>query len=143
MRPFSPVEGGRRIDEHADVVVLAGDIHAGARGPGWAREAFPDKPIVYVPGNHEFYGQHWMQLLDPLREMARKHDVHFLENDAVELGGVRFLGASLWADFELFGRERRVDAQHLACSSMNAYQHWSGCFENGSFQPGLLVEVGA
>lgn len=122
MRPFSPVTEGRRIDEHADAVVLAGDIHAGARGPGWARDAFPDKPIVYVAGNHEFYGQHWTQLLDPLREMARKHGVQFLENDAVTISGVRFLGCSLWTDFELFGQKKRVAAMQRAGEIMNDYR---------------------
>ncbi len=122
MRPFSPVIEGRRIDEQADVVVLAGDIHGGARGLRWARETFPDKPIVYVAGNHEFYEQHWTQLLDPLREMARQHDIEFLEAGGVDLGGVRFLGCSLWTDFELFGQERRVGAQRLARARMNDYQ---------------------
>ncbi len=52
LRPVSPVMEGWRVDEHADVVMLAGDIHAGARGPGWARETFPEKPIVYVTRTH-------------------------------------------------------------------------------------------
>lgn len=49
----------------ADVVVLAGDTHVGVKGIEWAAQAFPDKPILYVPGNHEFYRQaipkhiHW------------------------------------------------------------------------------------
>ena len=39
----------------ADVVVLAGDIHGGTKGLAWAREEFPHTPIVYVPGNHEYF----------------------------------------------------------------------------------------
>ncbi len=46
---------GKRIDADADVVVLAGDIDDGLGGIRWARESFPDKPIVMVAGNHEFY----------------------------------------------------------------------------------------
>jgi predicted phosphodiesterase len=38
----------------ADVVVLAGDIGKKSNGIIWAREKFPDKEIIYVPGNHEF-----------------------------------------------------------------------------------------
>ena len=30
----------------ADVVVLAGDIHPGSDGVIWARQTFPDKPVV-------------------------------------------------------------------------------------------------
>jgi predicted phosphodiesterase len=40
----------------ADVVVLAGDIHVGRNGFDWAREQFPNKPVLYVLGNHEYYG---------------------------------------------------------------------------------------
>jgi predicted phosphodiesterase len=51
---FAVVMDGARIDAQADVVVLAGDIDDGLGGFRWAREAFPDKPIVMVAGNHEF-----------------------------------------------------------------------------------------
>ena len=40
----------------ADVVVLAGDIHVRHHGVDWARERFPGVPVLYVLGNHEYYG---------------------------------------------------------------------------------------
>ncbi|WP_425334298.1 metallophosphoesterase [Polynucleobacter sphagniphilus] len=40
----------------ADVVVLAGDIGLRAEGVTWARKSFPQQAIIYVAGNHEFYG---------------------------------------------------------------------------------------
>lgn len=40
----------------ADVIVLAGDIGKGNSGIYWAGNTFPDKPIVYLASNHEFYG---------------------------------------------------------------------------------------
>jgi len=46
----------------ADVVVLAGDIDVGIRGVEWARRSFPSSPVVYVPGNHEFYRCHMQDL---------------------------------------------------------------------------------
>lgn len=39
----------------ADVVVLAGDIDCGTKGVAWARQAFPDVPVLSVAGNHEHY----------------------------------------------------------------------------------------
>ncbi len=39
-----------------DIVVLAGDIHVGDHGIDWAPRSFPPTPVIYVPGNHEFYG---------------------------------------------------------------------------------------
>lgn len=98
----------------ADVVVLAGDIHKGTHGMQWARQRFGNLPIVYVAGNHEFYDQHWDDLLGELRREAELYDINFLENDAVTIAGVRFLGATLWTDFEFFGQERRAESMRAA-----------------------------
>jgi Icc-related predicted phosphoesterase len=119
---FAPFEPETAAVAAADIVVLAGDIHKGVRGIEWARTAFADKPIIYVAGNHEFYGQHWTRLLDKLHEAAEKHGVHFLENEAVEKAGVRFLGCSLWTDFDLFGAEAKRSAMVRAQSNMNDYR---------------------
>ena len=117
------VHAGERIDAQADVVVLAGDIDDGVGGFRWARETFPDKPIVYVAGNHEFYGYNWIQHLETMREAANKYDIDFLETDGIDLGGVRFLGCSLWTDFELFGADRKSDAMKAAKASMMDYKY--------------------
>ncbi|MCP8467434.1 metallophosphoesterase [Pseudomonas sp. ZM23] len=96
--------GGRELpEEDADVVILAGDIHEHLQGLHWAREAFPDTQIVYVAGNHEFYNADLPELTQAMRNLARALDIHFLENDAVVLGNVRVLGATLWTDFQLYG----------------------------------------
>jgi hypothetical protein len=91
----------------ADVIVLAGDIDVGVRGIEWSRQAFGDKPVLYVAGNHEFYGGYWVRTLAEMREAAQQHGVQFLEDNAVEIAGVRFLGCSLWTDFDLFGKADR------------------------------------
>jgi hypothetical protein len=121
--PYSAVQHGARVDACADVVVLAGDIDDGLGGFRWARETFPDKPLVMVAGNHEFYGYHWAHHLDAMREAANTYGIHYLENEGVELAGVRFLGCSLWTDFELFGAERKTEAMRLAKSSMKDYRY--------------------
>jgi predicted phosphodiesterase len=105
-----------------DVVVLAGDISEGTRGLLWARETFPDKAIVYVDGNHEFYGQNWGKHIDAMRELARNREIHYLENDAVMIGGVRFLGCALWTDFELYGAAAKLEAMSTARQQMNDYK---------------------
>lgn len=119
--PLGVSQNGKRIDEHADVVVLAGDIDEGVKGFRWARETFLDKPVIYVAGNHEFYGQHWTQHIDTMREAAAKHNIDFLEAEAIDLGGIRFLGCSLWTDFELLGADAKPAALRLAKSTMNDY----------------------
>lgn len=99
--------GGRRElpEVEADVVVLAGDIHEHLQGLHWAREAFPDTPLVYVCGNHEFYHSDLPELTQAMRNLARALDIHFLDNDAAIIDGVRFLGATLWTDFHLYGED--------------------------------------
>jgi predicted phosphohydrolase len=86
-------------------VVLAGDIDHGTRGLEWARACFPHQPIVYVAGNHEYYGEAMPKLTDELRERSLSLGISFLENDAVELADCRFLGCTLWSDLQLFGPE--------------------------------------
>lgn len=118
-----PVEvDGRRIDEQADVIVLAGDIHEGVHSPMWARESFPDKPIVLICGNHEFYGKDWNRNLRKIREKSAGLGIHFLENEAVEIDGIRFLGCTLWTDFMLEGEARRQTSMIEAKQKMNDYQ---------------------
>lgn len=119
MAPFvPPVQAVRQ----ADVVVLAGDIHTDTQGLAWAAQAFPGKPVVYVAGNHEFYGGHWEHTLAHMRLRAGELDIHLLENDAVTLGGVRFLGCSLWTDFDLGGPEQHDAAMRAAWKSMMDYR---------------------
>jgi predicted phosphodiesterase len=89
----------------ADFVVLAGDIHSGARGMEWARLQFPDAPVIYVPGNHEFYGGRMQDVLTALRKEARHFEIQLLDGDEFIFGGIRFLGATLWTDFALYGSE--------------------------------------
>src|SRR5438552_6183610 len=90
-------------DTDADAVVLAGDIHLGREGRKWARRHFPDQPVVYVLGNHEFYRHSIPDLTETLkRETAGSH-IHLLENETVELNGFTFLGCTLWTDFSLAG----------------------------------------
>lgn len=113
---------GQRIDSGADVVVLAGDIDEGLKGLRWAREAFPDKPVVYVAGNHEFYRKDWSRHLDDMRELAHALGILFLERDAVEIGGVRFLGSTLWTDFEINGEGTAQACMREAQERLNDYQ---------------------
>jgi hypothetical protein len=79
----------------ADAVVLAGDIFNGVQGLEWALKTFPDQPVVFVAGNHEYYGGDIPKLTGELRKLAKGTNVHFLENDSVCIGDIVFLGATL------------------------------------------------
>lgn len=104
-----------------DVVVLAGDIDVGVKGILWAQKVFAPRPVVYVLGNHEYYRQQWEGLVDKARATAAGSNVHFLERDEVTIGGIRFLGCSLWADFKLWGAHRQMEAMGAAGRGLNDY----------------------
>jgi Icc-related predicted phosphoesterase len=108
------------LQTDADVIVAAGDIATKGRGIKWLRESFPGKPVVYVAGNHEYYGNAIPHFTDKLREEATEYSVHFLENTYCVIGDVLFLGCTLWTDFDLFGDRHKGKA--LASESMNDYQ---------------------
>lgn len=76
-----------------------------ARAIPWALAAFPDKPIIYVAGNHEFYGGSLGHTMNKMRAAAKGTRLHFLHNEEVVLDGVRFLGATLWTDYRLTGNQ--------------------------------------
>jgi predicted phosphodiesterase len=83
------------------VYVLAGDIGRPDDAIAWARQL--DRPVLYVPGNHEFYGRSLSSTRAELRRLAAGSGVHVLDNDECCIGGVRFLGSTLWSDFLLDG----------------------------------------
>ena len=103
----------------ADVVILAGDIGVGVEGLRWAEERFPDRPMIYVPGNHEFY-HHDLSLIEELKEQAPEH-IHVLNDDQVTIDGVRFLGSVLWTDFGLFGEADRLFAMQQVRQQMTDF----------------------
>src|SRR5512135_2462248 len=85
----------------ADVVILAGDIARPKDAVAWASGL--SKPVLYVAGNHEFYGGSIDATLAELRKLGAGTRIRLLDDDEVVLDGVRFLGSTLWTDFMLFG----------------------------------------
>ena len=85
----------------ADAIVLAGDIARPNEAMAWATSF--ERPVVYVPGNHEFYGGALDATLRELKRLGANTRVKVLDCDEIVLGDVRFLGATLWTDFLLFG----------------------------------------
>lgn len=129
--------GPTRTD--ADVIVLTGDIWKGAQGIGWARQTWPDRHIIYVPGNHEFYGRQRADTLTEMRAEARKAGVHLLDNDELILDGVRFLGATLWTDFELHGAKEAVWSMHEGLRYLNDFRVIRE--DLGTFSPARSIEL--
>jgi Icc-related predicted phosphoesterase len=101
---------------HADVLVLAGDI--GSYQPGSMLSAQgqvdfglsrfsprPDLagwpvPVLFVPGNHEYDGMAFEEADARLRQTCADLGIIHLHQREEVIRGVRFLGCTLWSDFE-------------------------------------------
>ena len=120
---LNPPYSWRIPETPAEMVVLAGDIGVGLKGLKWAlREAERlQKHAVYVPGNHEYYGER-LTVLENMRAVARGSRVAVLDMDEFTWNGVRFLGLTLWTDYLLFGREHRAGAMEKAARFLKRWQ---------------------
>jgi predicted phosphodiesterase len=98
----------------ADVLVLAGDISTRTLGLEAFRNRTARQAVIYVPGNHEYYSGSLSKVAAEMRDCADLIDMHLLDNDELIIGGVRFLGATLWTDFVLFGEARRAETMAAA-----------------------------
>lgn len=105
----------------ADAVIAAGDISRPQEAVAWLQALH--KPVLYVAGNHEFYGDSIAGVRAELRRLCAGSNVHFLDNEEVVLDGVRFLGTTLWTDFMLCGKgEPRAEAMREAARFMNDFR---------------------
>lgn len=128
----SVITGGFMIDAaDADVIILAGDIDKGTSGVEWAivESIAENKPVIYVPGNHEYYG-HTPDIVDEMKHLAAKHEapVYVLDCDMVEIGGVRILGATLWSSLTAGGDDEftRHAIQSLIMDYRAIHNHHGG-----------------
>lgn len=85
----------------ADIIILAGDIARPKEALEWARGF--SKPVLYVAGNHEFYGGNLASTANDLQALSAETNIHILDNTEMVLHGIRFLGSTLWSDFNLYG----------------------------------------
>jgi hypothetical protein len=94
----------------ADVLVLAGDIGSYQAGSSLTRLGLVDFglqrfanwpcPVVFVPGNHEYDGQEFGEAHSRLQDVCRRLGFIWLERGVAMIHGVRFIGCTLWTDFD-------------------------------------------
>jgi Icc-related predicted phosphoesterase len=82
-------------------IVLAGDIHSNIEGlDAFVRNLAKLAPVVLVAGNHECFDHEFNDTFEKLAAWATSiPDVHFLENQTVEIDGVTFVGCTFWTNF--------------------------------------------
>ena len=103
----------------ADALVLAGDIGSYQPGSKLTTLNIPDfglgrfsplpvaeggagwpVPVFFLPGNHEYDGLDFDEAHFRLRETCERLGMTWLERETVVLAGVRFIGCTLWTDFD-------------------------------------------
>ena len=119
---FSDTEKKFDNPNAADLLVLSGDIIVAKKGDPhgfFARIADHYQDIVYVAGNHEYYGGTWDKTLDLVRAVVAPYsNIHFLENQTADIRGVKFVGTTLWTDMNKQDPVIRYYIQH----GMNDYR---------------------
>lgn len=79
--------------EDADIAVVAGDVVSDR----WLIKTAQRLPIVFVAGNHEFYRHGHAERLAQLKALE---GVRVLENEWIQIGDIRFIGATLWTSYD-------------------------------------------
>jgi predicted phosphodiesterase len=113
--PFAPPK------VRADLVVLAGDIANGAAGIEWATQTF-SVPVIYLAGNHEYYEGEFDSVRESISACARRCGIELLDCSELVVGGVRFLGCTLWTDYSLAPQACRPEVIEAARKLSPDYQ---------------------
>ena len=115
------------VAEHNDlVVVIAGDFCDRLLGITLAQRMlnmFPNIHIVYVPGNHEYYGTSIEVLSHDLMKSSqyieRLHVLDGMYINTAKIDDVTFIGGTLWTDFN----KQNTAVMNVAQREMNDYNY--------------------
>lgn len=89
-------------------LILAGDVWEGTRCLMHAEESWMTKLaeryryIIIVLGNHDYWGENFNSFPAKFKNMIKDlhlNNVFLLDDESITLEGVRFVGGTLWTDF--------------------------------------------
>lgn len=103
--------------DDADVCIVAGDVLGGPESVDYLAGKIKI-PLIFVPGNHEYWGQVYQSSRTAMNSAGRKHShVHVLsDGQSVVIKDTLFVGGTLFTDFELFGQSNINDVMSVAVS---------------------------
>ena len=88
----------RAAMEERDLLICAGDVAERDAGHNWLNLQAEHSPVVFVAGNHEYYGTD-IKWVDTYYSMD-KHDLFTLQMGVYEQDGIRIAGCTLWTDMK-------------------------------------------
>ncbi|MFI5447894.1 metallophosphoesterase [Polaromonas sp. UC242_47] len=144
----------------ADLLVLAGDIGSYQQGSRLSELGVSDfglarfsplplaqggagwpTPVFFLPGNHEYDGLDFEATHLRLRETCKRLGMVWLERETVVFQGLRFIGCTLWADFDALSADaaragditlgQQLLAREKAFRAANFYLNKNHSFQNG------------
>ncbi|MBI5907771.1 MAG: metallophosphoesterase, partial [Burkholderiales bacterium] len=83
-------------------------------GAGWPT------PVFFLPGNHEYDGLDFDETHARLRQTCQRLGMVWLESESVLLQGVRFVGCTLWTDFDALTDEQALAGEVTPTSQLKA-----------------------
>lgn len=90
--------------ENVDVLVLAGDICTHRLMVDMVSsicQRFENSTVIWVHGNHEYYGTGRETIVARSMELMKQNkNLKWLELGSVELGGIKFLGTTMWFPYD-------------------------------------------
>jgi hypothetical protein len=106
----------------SDLLILAGDTDVGTKGAAWITHEYHQRPILYIIGNHEYYGKQLPTIQQQMLTLEPQTNLYILENRELILGNIRFLGCTLWTDYQLFGGIKKAFAMYETQQTMTDYR---------------------
>lgn len=138
-------------DDMDSAFIIAGDIWTdgrfalrqwqdGSHDTWIARMSRRFKYVVVVLGNHDYWGRNVLYEAQKIKEAIKLQgltNVFLLEKDAIVLDQVKFIGGTLWTDFN------RHDpmVMHMAPQIMNDYKHMRYGRDYRRCRPSDLYEI--
>lgn len=122
------------VRDDVDLVICAGDLcdQGGVvAGMKWLRHYCRFAEIVMVLGNHDYFRGSIPGVLKEARMAADDLGIHLLENDSVVIGGIKFIGCTLWSDFDLTGDP--IDKAFAINHARFAMADFQGAIDRGEF----------
>jgi len=92
----------------ADIVICAGDFSNKLEHIKLLRSWHKDSSIVYIAGNHEFYGtENMYDRYLKIQKECIDNDIYFLQNCYVIVKDCLIIGATLWTNFDLYNNAEK------------------------------------